>query len=158
MTIVSQCLGMIGFLLLLGCNPPASIPGKRLPENINVAPGFDIRQLIGSWEGKDKFGEAMVIQFQPGETVKITRNGQSLALLVPTMGSFHYQIRQDKSPMWLDIIATDATGNEIGRVKGIFQLLNPKEMRYKADKNPIDRSEDFIESETSTVMILKKYY
>ncbi|MBK8572456.1 MAG: hypothetical protein IPN91_07340 [Holophagaceae bacterium] len=119
---------------------------------------IDIQQIIGSWEGRNKQGEVAVIQFQPGGTVQFTLNGKPLVPMMPNEGTLKFRINQDKSPMWLDLIALDSTGRELGQIKFIFQLINPKELKLQAGEDLTVRPEKFNESDPSKTVIFKKYY
>src|ERR1035438_8004228 len=93
---------------------------------------IDLRQLIGSWEGSNEKGETAEIQFQPGGHVQMTFNGERLVPEVPGGPSLKFKIDQTKTPIWIDFIAYDASGKELGRIKFLLKMTGPKSMKIQA--------------------------
>lgn len=128
--------------------------GQQAP----AAPILEPGQITGSWEGTDNTGDQGTFQFQPGGFARILFRGQQLpppALNVPTL---RYEINASKEPMWLDFVARDAAGKELGRIKFIFRMTGPKEMVVRAGDDPAIRPVAFDDADKESTITLKKVY
>jgi hypothetical protein len=119
---------------------------------------FDSKLLTGSWEGTDGSGTTAVFQFQPGGHVQLTHNGERIVPTVPNGPTLKYEINQSKTPMWLDLIARDPSGKELGRIKMIFKILGPREMKIRVSEDFSIRPVDFDDTDLSKTATLKKIY
>lgn len=119
---------------------------------------FDPKLLTGSWDGTDGSGTTAVFQFQPGGHVQLTYNGERIVPMAPNGPTLKYEINQSKIPMWLDLVARDPSGKELGRIKMIFKILGPREMKIRMGEDFSTRPVDFDDADLSKTAILKKIY
>lgn len=123
-----------------------------------AAPVLDVKQLIGSWEGTDAAGETGTLQFQPGGFAQMTMNGQPLVPMIPNGPTLRFEINAAKSPMWMDLVARDSSGKELGRFKFIFRMVGPKEMVIRTGEEPGIRPTAFDDSDKENTLTLTKVY
>ncbi len=116
-----------------------------------------IRQLTGSWEGADDQGKRAILQFQPGGFAQLTMDGKRLVPDIPGGPSLRYKVDQTKSPLWLDLIAFDPSGQELGRIKLILQILDPKTIRIQTTDDFGVRPEKFTDDPTKGVTLNRVY-
>lgn len=142
-----------GVLLLLALRGTLAW-GQQAP----VAPVLEASQLIGSWEGTDSTGEKGTLQFQPGGFAQMTMRGQQLVPPIPNGPTLRFEINAAKTPMWLDLVARDGSGKELGRLKFIFRMAGPREMVLRSGEVPTIRPEAFDDSDVENTITLKKVY
>ncbi|WP_243304899.1 hypothetical protein [Geothrix oryzisoli] len=116
-----------------------------------------IRQLTGSWEGTDDKGKSATLQFQPGGFAQLTMDGKRLVPDIPGGPSLRFKIDQTKSPIWLDLIAFDPSGRELGRIKLILQVINAKTIRIQTTDDFSIRPDKFTDDPTKGVTLSKIY-
>ncbi|HLO66300.1 MAG TPA: hypothetical protein VK188_04735 [Holophaga sp.] len=60
--------------------------------------------------------------------------------------------------MWLDLVARDGSGKELGRFKLIFRMVGPKEMVVRSGEDPTLRPMAFDDSDQENTLTLTKVY
>jgi len=144
---------MISVLLLLALQ---ASPVRA--QQAAATPVLEVSQLIGSWEGTDATGEKGTLQFQPGGFAQMTMNGQPLVPMIPKGPTLRFEINAAKSPMWMDLVARDSSGKELGRFKFIFRMVGPKEMVIRCGEEPGIRPTAFDDSDKENTLTLTKVY
>jgi hypothetical protein len=113
--IIRMKIAILFFLLLTLSNACVSVNHDTLSS---------VPSLVGTWEGTSEGEVGRLIFLSDGKT-DVIKNGDSLReRVIKNRGDLVYSIDTSKNPMHLDVVAIDTSGNELGRLKMIYQYIN----------------------------------
>jgi hypothetical protein len=128
---------------------------KQEPEADGARPADPpVRSVVGKWRGSSE-GEVLEFILEADGRADVTGNGSSFRKeLMPIRGDIIYTADLSTNPMHLDVVAIDAAGKEIRRMKMIFEFINKNTIKLRTLFNN-DRPDGFRAGYADTIVLEK---
>ena len=120
------------------------------------SPDSKKQTIVGQWEGESHGQKQTVIYNEDGSWTKIKGNDVKMSSDIDdTTKTLKYEVDYSKTPHAIDYVIFDKSNNEeVARLKGIFEFLSDKTMRFYMEEakynveKALVRPKEFDESKT----------
>ncbi|NWJ41606.1 MAG: hypothetical protein HXX12_11615 [Geothrix sp.] len=141
-------LALSAFCLRAGSDDP--------PKAAPTAPTVTTIDFVGRWEGTDDTGITAAFEFGGDGYATLHMKGQVLGGRGTGTPSMRYHLDFTHSPIWMDFIAEDGAGKELGRLLAIVELLSPSELRVMIHEDASVRPAGFHAATPKNCVTLKR--
>ncbi len=148
----SNCFRYALIVVTLALAAGVALPASAAPDA--AAQSVSTVDLVGTWEGESA-GEIGRFIFMPDGSADIIKEGESLRTSLPEGAKLRYETDTGKVPMEMDIVAIAPHGNELGRLKMIFAVLEARRIKLRTFFNDV-RPAGFDDGAKDDTIVLKK--
>jgi len=118
------------------------------------------KDYLGKWEGTDNKGQLGALTFYSDGSMVMVQGGETLGAKKGEIKEgdipITYEFNFAKDPVWLDVIVSDYTGKELGRLRLIVKFIAKDKMLCRMGDMMAQRPDGFDENDKKNTILLTK--